>query len=79
VFFAVVNAVKLIPYFALGQFDSTNLAASFVLFPLAPLATIAGAWLVKRMSADFFYPLMMVMMAIVSVKLVWDGGFAVFG
>jgi uncharacterized protein len=79
VFFAMVNAVKLIPYFALGQFDTTNLAASFVLFPLAPLATIAGAWLVKRMSADFFYPLMMVMMAIVSLKLVWDGGFAVFG
>jgi uncharacterized protein len=78
VFFAVLNAVKLIPYFALGQFDATNLAASFVLFPIAPLATLAGAWLVKRMSADFFYPLMIVMMALVSVKLVWDGGFAVF-
>ena len=79
VFFAVVNAVKLIPYFALGQFDTANLSASAVLMPLAPLATIAGAWLVKRMSADFFYPLMLVMMAIVSAKLVWDGALAVFG
>ncbi len=78
VFFAIVNAVKLVPYFALGQFDSTNLAASIVLFPLAPLATLAGAWLVKRMSADFFYPFMIAMMALVSLKLVWDGGMAVF-
>lgn len=79
IFFSVVNAVKLIPYFALGQFDATNLSASAVLLPIAPLATIAGAWLVKRMSADFFYPLMLVMMAIVSAKLVWDGALAVFG
>ena len=28
IFFAVTNAIKLVPYFALGQFDTTNLAAS---------------------------------------------------
>ena len=28
IFFAVTNAVKLVPYFALGQFDATNLTAS---------------------------------------------------
>ena len=49
IFFAVTNAVKLMPYFALGQFDATNLAASAVLMPIAPLATLAGAFVVRRM------------------------------
>ena len=56
IFFAVTNAVKLVPYFALGQFDATNLTASAVLMPLAPLATLAGAWLVRRMRPEMFYP-----------------------
>ena len=73
IFFAVVNAVKLIPYFALGQFDMTNLAASAMLMPAAPLATLAGAWLVRRMNADIFYPFMYGMIALISLKLIHDG------
>ena len=57
IFFAITNALKLIPYFALGQFDATNLTASAVLMPIAPLATLAGAWLVRRMRPEIFYPL----------------------
>ena len=44
--FAVVNFVKLIPYAALGQFSTANLAASAILLPLAPVSTWLGAWLV---------------------------------
>lgn len=73
VFFAVVNAVKLVPYFALGQFDTTNLTISFALAPLAPVATLAGVWLIKRMRAEIFYPLMYAMVFIVSIKLIHDG------
>ncbi|TCD11441.1 sulfite exporter TauE/SafE family protein [Oricola cellulosilytica] len=73
VFFAVINAVKLIPYFALGQFDATNLGTSAVLMPIAPLATIAGAWLVKRMNSAIFYPFMYAMVMFVGIKLVYDG------
>ena len=51
IFFAITNAIKLVPYFALGQFDATNLTASAVLMPLAPLATLAGAWLVQAHAA----------------------------
>lgn len=72
-YFAIVNAAKLVPYFALGQFDGTNLAASAVLMPIAPLATLAGAWLVRRIRPQVFYPLMYVMILVVSVKLIWDG------
>ena len=72
-YFAIVNAVKLIPYFALGQFDTGNLTTSFVLMPLAPLTTFAGAWVVKRMRPEVFYPLMYLIILATSVKLVADG------
>lgn len=73
IFFAATNALKLIPYFALGQFDTANLTASAVLMPLAPLATIAGAWLVRRMRPEIFYPFTYATVAVVAVKLLWDG------
>lgn len=73
VFFAVTNAVKLIPYFALGQFDAANLSASLVLMPAALLATLAGAWLVRRMRPEVFYPFTYATVAVIAVKLVWDG------
>lgn len=72
-FFAVVNVVKLVPYHALGQFNFANLGASLVLMPVAPLATIAGAWVVRRMSHRFFYPFAYFMILLVGCKLVWDG------
>lgn len=73
IFFAVVNAVKLVPYFMLGQFDTTNLTASAILMPIAPLATLAGAWLVRRMNAELFYIFMYGVMFLVALKLIWDG------
>lgn len=72
VFFAITNAVKLVPYFLLGQFDAANLSASLVLMPLAPLSTLAGAWLVRRMRPELFYPLTYGTVALVGLKLVWD-------
>jgi uncharacterized membrane protein YfcA len=38
VFFAVVNAVKVVPYAALGQFDGPTVASAVVLLPLAVVA-----------------------------------------
>lgn len=73
VFFAIVNAVKLVPYFALGQFDAGNLAASAVLMPVAAVSTLAGAWVVRRLRPDIFYPLMYALILVVSLKLIWDG------
>jgi uncharacterized membrane protein YfcA len=78
IFFAIVNALKLIPYFALGQFDAANLTASLVLLPLAPLATLAGAWIVRRLKPDVFYNFSYLTVAIIAVKLVYDGIFALF-
>ena len=73
VFFAAMNAIKMIPYFALGQFDSTNLTTSAVLMPLAFVSTLLGIWLVKVVSQTAFYRIMYSAIFLVSLKLIWDG------
>lgn len=78
IFFAVTNAVKLVPYFALGQFDARNLATSAILMPIAPIATIAGAWLVRRMRPEIFYPFTYATVALIALKLLWDGAAQLF-
>ena len=76
-FFAVVNAVKLIPYFALGELDTGNLTAAAVLMPVAFAATVAGAAAIKHMRAEIFYPIIYVLIFLLSLKLIWDGALAI--
>jgi len=76
-FFAILNFVKLGPYFALGQLDTTNLTISATLVPLAIATTALGGFVVKRMKPDVFYPFMYAMAFIAGLKLVYDG-FAAF-
>lgn len=76
IFFATTNAIKLVPYFALGQFDATNLAASFALMPIAPVFTLVGAWVVRRLKPDVFYLITYLSVGAVALKLLWDAGIA---
>lgn len=71
--FAVVNAVKVVPYFFLGQFSAANLWTSAVLLPLAPLATLLGVRLVKTVRPDTFYRIVYIALFVISLKLIWDG------
>ena len=73
VYFAVLNAVKVVPYVALGLFDLRNLATSLLLLPLAPLGVWAGVWLVRRVSNRWFYRLAYSGMFLTGTKLLWDG------
>ena len=79
IFFTVVNWIKVIPYAALGQLDTTNLTTSLVLAPLAPLSIFAGAWLVKVLNVETFYRLAYLAIFVIALKLIWDGASAVFG
>lgn len=72
-FFAIVNALKLPPYFMLGLLSAGNLKTSAMLFPVALLATVAGAAVVKRMRMEVFYPWMYGMLFLAGLKLFWDG------
>lgn len=71
-FFAIVNGVKLVPYFALGQFSTENLAITAALLPLAPLATLLGIYLVRRIDQTNFYRLTYIAMFVIAIKLCWD-------
>ncbi|SMO37284.1 hypothetical protein SAMN06265221_101279 [Paracoccus laeviglucosivorans] len=71
IFFAICNAVKLIPYAMLGQLSLHNLAVAAVLMIPGVLGVICGLWLLKRMSADFFYKFITWSLLLVSLRLIW--------
>lgn len=73
IFFALVNWLKVPPYFLLGQFSAENLATSAALGPLAVAATLAGVWLVRRVSGERLYTAIYVLLVLVGARLVWDG------
>ena len=72
-FFALMNWIKVLPYFVLGQFSHQNLMASAALAPVAILSTIAGVWLVRRIDAARFYDIIYAITGLIGLKLVWDG------
>ena len=70
IMFAIINAVKLVPYFLLGQFDTANLITSAALLPISIPATFLGVWLVKKFETDAFYKIVYAAIFIVGVYLV---------
>ena len=79
ILFAIINLLKVGPYFALGQFSRDNLWASASLLPVAVASTFAGVWLVRRVSAERFYAAVLALTFLVGVKLIWDGAWGLWG
>lgn len=75
VFFGIVNYVKLVPYFFLGNLTIANLSTSLVLLPLAPVGVYLGIWMQKHVSDALFYRLLYGLLLVTGVKLTWDGVF----
>ena len=73
IFFAFLNWMKVIPYFALGQFSMRNFATSVVLLPLAIGANFLGIWLVRRTPTERFYQIAYLLMLLISLALLWQG------
>lgn len=73
VFFAVNNAIKVLPYAALGQLSATNLTQSAAMIPVALVAMGFGVWAVRRISASTFYAIAYWLLFGFSLKLIWDG------
>ena len=71
-FFALVNAIKLVPYFMLGALDADNFVASAALFPVALIATMLGAWVIRHLKTEVFYPLTYGLALVTGLKLLWD-------
>ncbi len=73
IFFALVNWMKILPYFALGQFTSENIATSALLLPFAIATNFLGIWLVRRTPTELFYKIAYVLMFLISAELVRSG------
>ena len=71
-FFASVNVLKLPPYLLLGQFSPENLQISAMLLPVAILSTFAGVWVIRRISADKFYGVILAATFLIGLKLIYD-------
>ncbi len=71
--FAYINAIKLVPYYLLGQLGLNNLRVAAVLIPVAVVAVYVGVRLVRVMPEKLFFGLVTWALFGVSAKLIWDG------
>lgn len=78
IFFAVVNAVKVVPFFFLGEFTKSALLISLALMPLAVATNLAGIWVVKRIPEELFYRIAYFLMFLISLGLIWQGSRSAF-
>lgn len=72
-FFALVNTMKVAPYFALGQFSPSGLATSAALIPLAIVSNMAGVWLVRVTPEALFYRITNALVLLIGVILTFQG------
>ncbi|MDH1261864.1 MULTISPECIES: sulfite exporter TauE/SafE family protein [unclassified Pseudomonas] len=70
-FFLLTNALKLIPYTALGQFTADNLLMSLALAPIVPLGVYSGLWLQSRINHTWFYRIARLGMLLAGIQLIW--------
>jgi uncharacterized membrane protein YfcA len=70
--FAAINAVKLVPYWALGQFDASNLRTSVLLMPIAVGGALTGIRLVRVMPQRLYFGIVQGLLFLVSIKLIAD-------
>lgn len=72
-FFFVVNLVKTVPYFFLGQFSAVNLKTSLVLAPLVPVGVLVGYFLHGKISQAAFMKIAYFFLTFAGFKLLYDG------
>ena len=73
IFFGSMNYAKLLPYWWLDLFDTTNLLTSLALVPLGVAGTRLGVWLHKRINPKLFFRIVYVAFFLTGTKLLWDG------
>ncbi|MBS7543150.1 sulfite exporter TauE/SafE family protein [Ancylobacter oerskovii] len=71
--FAAINAMKLVPYWALGQLSLSNLTLTLAITPVAVAGTFAGVKLTRIIPEKLFFRLVIGALFLLSLKLVMDG------
>ena len=70
--FTIINAVKLLPYWALGEFNTGNLQLAAMLSPVAIVGAIGGYKATSIIPEKLFYRLVEGALFVVSLKLIYD-------
>lgn len=70
--FAMMNVLKIVPYYYLGQLQAANLNITVILFIPALIAVFAAYHLVRILPERVFYAIVTWMLLAVSVRLIWD-------
>ncbi len=73
VFFAVTNALKLVPYSILGLLKSGNWPTIVLLAPLCYIGVKMGVYLNRRFNETWFARLVYAMLFLSGVQLIWMG------
>jgi uncharacterized membrane protein YfcA len=73
VFFAITNALKLIPYGMLGLLKIGNLTTIVVLSPLCYVGVRIGVYLNRHFSEKWFNRLVYSILFLSGLQLVWAG------
>lgn len=71
--FALMNALKIVPYYFLGQLQADNLRVTLILFIPALAGVFVAYRLIRLLPEHVFYSIVTWMLLIVSIKLIWDG------
>lgn len=72
ILFGIVNWAKVPVYVALGAFTKQTLTASAALLPLAIASTLAGVWVIRRISGRAFYTIAYILMVALGGHLLWQ-------
>ena len=70
--FAIINLVKLVPYWALGQFNPGNLEVAAILSPVAIAGAIIGYKATAIIPEKLFYRAVEIALFVISLKLIYD-------
>jgi uncharacterized membrane protein YfcA len=77
-FFAIVNTLKLVPFYFLGTLSVSNLELSAALIPFGLVGVGLGVYLVRRISARAFYTIAYLLILLLGIKILYDGIVGVF-
>ena len=72
-FFAVTNAVKLVPYSMLGLLKASSIGTIVLLAPFCIIGVKLGVWLNRRVSEVWFMRLVYSILFLSGIQLIWTG------
>ncbi len=77
-FFAIINALKVPPFYFLGTLSVNNLELAAALIPFGLAGVAVGVFLVRRISTKAFYTVAYILILLLGLKILYDGIVGVF-